>query len=197
MDRRAPPACVSRALHPALVRVVRGSRPKFRNILATKTSCALKCVARSGLWRFLRRAGATTNPRNAVRATAPRPMALAESASMPQAARTCLRMAPSRTQPIEDGQRRFLCTRRQVSRGTDARWAPLLASACRDELAPHLHKHSMRAEKPLREADAARVRVEEIQVRFEELLRVRADHFFHARSGKVFGARRIRRALAN
>src|SRR6266404_3330619 len=196
-DRPAPPACASRALRRGHAKAIPGLPRKFRNIPAKKTSYAPKRVARNGLWRFLRRASATTNPRHAAHAAVPRPMAAAEPASMLLAARTCHRTPPSRTQPIEYGQRCFLCARRHVSRGTDARWASLLASTRRDELARLLHKQCMRAEKRLGKADAARVCIEEIQVRLEELLRARTNCLFQSRRRKDFNRRRIRRVLAN
>src|SRR4029077_4665081 len=114
----------------------------------------------------------------------------AESASMPQAERTCHRTPPLRTQPIKDGQRRFLCARRQISRWTDARRTPLLAPARCDQLAGLLHQQFMRAEKRFRKADAARVGVEEIQVGLEELLRARTKRVFQPRWRKHFGSHR-------
>src|SRR6266478_5345571 len=196
MDRPAPRACAAKALRPGRARAIRDLLRKNRNIPAKKTSCAPRRVVRSGWWRFPRRAIATTNPRHAARAAAPRPMAAAESASTPQAVRICSRSPPSCTQPIEDGQRRFLCARCQIPCGTDARRASLLAPTRGDELARILHEQLMRAEKGLGKADAAGVRVEEVKVRFEELLCVRADRLFEPRCRKQLSCR-IRRALAN
>src|SRR5713226_10674597 len=106
-------------------------------------------------------------------------------------------MPPLRTQPIENGQHLFLCARRQVSCGTDARRTSLLASTRCDELARLLHQQLMRAEERLRKSDTARVRIEEIQVRLEEFLGARANRLFQPRWRKHLGRRRIRRALAN
>src|SRR5260370_37695878 len=114
-------------------------------------------------------------------------MAAAEPVSMRQVARICLRRPPSRTQPVEYRQRRLFRARRQISRGTDTRWASLLAAARCDEFARLVHQQFMRAEQRFGEADAARIGTEEVQIRVEEFLRVRAGHFFHARGRKVFG----------
>src|SRR4029077_20060052 len=97
-------------------------------------------VARSSWSRFPRPADATKNPRRAVRAGAPRPMASAGPASKRKLRRIGPETLPSHTQPIEYGQGGFFRASRQVPGGADARRAPLLATARGDELARLVHQ---------------------------------------------------------
>src|SRR5712672_1047996 len=106
-------------------------------------------------------------------------------------------MVPLRTQPVEYGQSRFFRARRQVPGGADTRRASLLAPAGGNEFARFVHKQFVGAEKWLRESYAARISVEEIQIRLKEFFSVWANNFFHARRGKIVSPHRIRRTLAN
>src|SRR6267154_2082583 len=106
-------------------------------------------------------------------------------------------MLPLRTQPIEYGQSRFFRSRSQVPGGADTRRASLLALAGRNEFARFVHKQFVGAEKRLRESYAARISIEEIQIRLKEFFSVWASNFFHARRGKIVGPHRIWRTLAN
>src|SRR6266481_4231884 len=106
-------------------------------------------------------------------------------------------MFPLRTQPIEYGQSRLFRARRQVPGGADTRRASLLAPAGSYEFARFVHKQFVGAEKRLRKSYAARISVEEIQIRLKEFFSVWASNFFHARRGKIVSRRCVRRTLAN
>src|SRR5712675_2979419 len=106
-------------------------------------------------------------------------------------------MFPSRTQPIEYGQSRFFRARRQVPGGADTGRASLLAPAGSYEFARFVHKQFVGAEKRLRESYAARISIEEIQIRLKEFFSVWASNFFHARRGKIVGPHRIWWTFAN
>src|SRR6266853_6487648 len=106
-------------------------------------------------------------------------------------------MFPLRTQLVEYGQRRFFCARRQVPGGADTRRASLLAPAGSYEFARFVHKQFVGAEKRLRKSYAARISVEEIQIRLKEFFSVWASNFFHARRGKIVSPHRFWRTLAN
>src|SRR5882672_9656882 len=106
-------------------------------------------------------------------------------------------MFPLRTQPIEYGQSRFFRARSQVPGGADTRRAPLLALAGSNEFARFVHKQLVGAEKWLRESNAARISVEEIQIRLKEFFSIWASNFFYARRGKIVGPHRIWWTFAN
>src|SRR5882724_5936011 len=90
------------------------------------------------------------------------------------------------TQPVENGERSFLRAGGEIAGGADAGGATLFARTRGDEFARFLHQELVRSKERFRKANAPRVGVVQVQVRFEEFLGVAGDCILHSGRSDIF-----------
>src|ERR1700722_11875933 len=101
-------------------------------------------------------------------------------------------------QPPQNRQRRLLRLWSQIPCRTNAGRASRSARASLNQLLRLSHQQFMRAKQRFRKSNPSRIRVKEIQIRFEEFLRLRTNGLFHSHWRELLSfCPRSRRPLAN